>query len=853
MKQLLAVMLLIFAFWTSGCAQVKKESTAFQGNKLQVTWELADNNYNNQKQALWALTLTNTGQEPFPADGWSLFFNGSPSFKPMGDTPVELEHVNGDLLRFTPTAAFSAIPAGGTRRLEFISNGQLVNSTNAPKGFYLVWDAAPGKGVAIGDVTYKTPDRSQNEKLWIPAETVYHQNESIQDIPAEKLPKIFPTPVSYKETGATFTLTSAVPLVVADAFKQEGSLLADYLGTVLGKKPAVKATGSGKAIQLKQQQGLGPEGYKLQVSANEIVITASTPAGAFYGVQSLKTLLPPSALGQPQSSVAVAGVNVTDSPRFGHRAFMLDVARNFHSKEEVLKVLDLMGLYKLNVFHFHLTDDEGWRLEIPGLPELTEIGGKRAQTLDDAENLVPSYGSGATTESRAGTGYYSRADFIEILKYAAARHIMVLPEIESPGHARAAIKAMDARYKRLMQAGKPEEAKKYLLRDLEDKSKYQSVQNWDDNVIDVAQPSTYAFLEKVVDEMLQMYKEAGAPIKTVHFGGDEVPRGVWEKSPAVEKLIAQNPKVKGTDDLWFYYYGKVNDLLKARNLYLSGWEEIGLKKVKENGKTVYVPNPQFANENFHVDVWNNLNGAEDLAYKLANAGYKTVLTNVTNLYFDLSYQRDYDEKGLNWGGYLDIDKPFYFIPFDYLKNMKEDSQGNPVDPARYKDKVKLTEAGKGNIVGLQGALWSETLTSPERMEYMLLPKLLALAERAWAPDPAWSTEKEEAKRTTLYNQAWSEFVNVLGKRELPRLSHYHGGFEYRIPTPGAIVENGKVVANLQLPGLEIRYTTDGSEPTQSSKLYQAPVPANGPVKLKVFTPAGRAGRTITVQNQQAGL
>ncbi|MBF9253750.1 carbohydate-binding domain-containing protein [Pontibacter sp. 172403-2] len=842
-------MLLLLGSLTAGCAQTKNTGTGFDSENLKITWELIGNNTPDDRHSLSALTLTNTGQQPLPASGWSLYFNSSPSFQPKDTSaPVKVEHINGNLLRLTPTKNFKSIPAGGSLRLEFVSRGQVINATDAPEGFYLVWNNNPTKGLPVQEVTYTTPDRDKNETLWVAAKKIYNQNKSIQDIPFDKLPEIFPTPVKYEETGKSFTLTPAIPLVTDAAFKSEAELLATYLSSVFGEKPSIQASGQGKAIRLQQQDGFAPEGYALQVSPDGIAISASTPAGIFYGIQSLKTMIPPAALAGMPSSVSITGVQVTDEPRFGHRAFMVDVARNFQPKQQLLKVLDLMALYKLNVLHFHMSDDEGWRLEIPALPELTEVGSKRGHTLDNKKNLQPSYASGPSVENTTGSGYYSKADFIEILKYADERHIRVIPEIETPGHARAAIKAMDARYERLMKEGKEAEAKQYLLRDLNDKSVYQSVQNWNDNVIDVALPSTYNFLETVVDEILKMYKEAGAPIETIHFGGDEVPKGVWEKSPAALAVIKNNPEVENTDDLWYYYFGKINDMLKERNLYLSGWEEIGLKKVKENGRTVYVPNPEFADENFHVDVWNNLTGAEDLAYKLANAGYKVVLTNVTNLYLDLAYQKDYDEPGLYWGGFLDVDKPFYFIPYDYLKNTKEDSRGEPVDRSIFKNKVRLTEEGKENIVGLQAPLWSEMVRSPERMEYMLLPKLLAVAERAWAKNPAWATEADPAKSEAMYNEAWSEFANVLGKRELPRLDVYARGFLYRIPSPGAVVENGKVYANIQLPGLVIRYTTDGSEPTASSQIYKSPITAKGTIKLKAFTTTGRSGRVTTVQN-----
>ncbi|WP_237144345.1 family 20 glycosylhydrolase [Pontibacter pamirensis] len=832
------------------CFALQAQSGANRINpeELNLTWEVVEEGYQNKNQTLSALTFQNTGKNPLPATGWSLYFHASPSFKAKdNNASVKIEHVNGDLLRMVPTAGFKNLPAGASKRVELVSAGQMINESRAPEGFYIVWNDNTAKGYAIGEVTNKKPE--QNKIGWIEPGEVYEQNKVIKDIPVEKLTKVFPTPAQYTETGQSFSLTSAVPVIADNAFTKEATLLADYLSTVFGQKPVVKTSGTGKAIRLQQKQGMGEEAYELQVGPQEVVIVASTPAGIYYGIQSLKTLMPPSALATKQSAVSLTGVNVKDAPRFGHRAFMLDVARNFHEKEEVLKVLDLMALYKLNVLHFHLNDDEGWRLEIPALPELTEIGSQRGHTLDDKKNLQPSYASGPDVNALSGSGYYSKADFVEILKYAQDRHIKVIPEIETPGHARAAIKAMDARYERLMKEGKKAEAEKYLLRDLNDKSVYSSVQNFNDNVMDVALPSTYTFLEKVTDEILAMYKEAGAPIETIHFGGDEVPPGVWEKSPAVQKVIASNSKVKNTDDLWYYYFGKVNDMLKERNLYLSGWEEIGMRKVKQNGKTTYIANPDFANENFHVDVWNNLGSNIDLAYRLANAGYKVVLTNVTNMYLDLAYQKAYEEPGLNWGGYLDVDKPFYFIPYDYMKNMKVDTDNKPINPSVFAGKERLTEAGKKNIVGLQAPLWSENIRTPERLEYMLLPKLLGLAERAWAPDPVWATEADAAKSETAYNEAWSEFVNILGKRELPRLNYYAGGFNYRIPTAGATVENGKVVANVQLPGLEVRYTINGADPTKNSTLYTGPISEKGTVKFKVFDSIGRAGRVTIIENK----
>jgi hexosaminidase len=348
-----------------------------------------------------------------------------------------------------------------------------------------------------------------------------------------------------------------------------------------------------------------------------------------------------------------------------------------------------------------------------------------------------------------------------------------------------------------------------------------------------------------------MYNEAGAPIETIHFGGDEVPAGVWQKSPAYYSIKKNIPSIRSTDDLWYYYFGRINDMMKARGLYTYGWEEAGMRKTVLDGKPYYLPNPGFATSGMQLDVWNNVIGwgSEDLPYRLANAGYKVILSPASNMYFDLAYYKEFDEPGNYWAGYLDIDKPFYFIPFDYYKNSDEDVNGNKVSPSYFSGKARLTDYGKENIPGIQGLLWSETVISPERMEYMMLPKLLSLSERAWAANPDWAKEKDSVKTAWLYNEAWSRFLNTLGQRELVRLDYYAGGFNYRIPTAGAVSRNGKVEVNSQFPGLVARYTTDGKDPDVRSRVYSGPITEKGTIRLRLFDSRGRGGRVIEIINK----
>ena len=840
------------------CVHAQTNTPAFNAGNLRIQWEVLQNNYNGKAQFKSVLRFTNAGNLAMPASGWKIYFNFARQIVPdLVEGPVKIEHLNGDFFCMSPKDSFKGLATNATLEVPFVAGAWVVSFTDAPEGFYYVADQTPNVTTLIPNFSQVPSTKTEqlqrspaDQVAMVTPQLVYQQNQAIQDVPASSLPLIFPTPVSYKTGGQPFVLMAQTVVSADKAFATESAYLKDELAKIFKGNVASGQVGIHKAISLRKVAGMGTEAYTLKVNADGVVITATTGAGALYGIQSLKSMLPAQAWAGKSKMITVPAVSVTDEPRFAYRGLMLDVARNFHSQKEVLRLLDLMSLYKLNNLHFHFSDDEGWRLEIPTLPELTSVGSKRGHTLTNTDHLQPAYGSGPSVNNPDGTGYYSKEQFIELLKYATARHINVIPEVESPGHARAAIKSMDARYNRLMKAGQQAEAERYLLRNLQDKSVYSSVQHWDDNVIDVSLPSAYKFMETVTDEIIKMYREAGAPLKTIHFGGDEVPAGVWAKSPSVQKLLAGAGAPKTTDDLWYYYFGKVNAMLKARNLYPSAWEEAGLRKVQSGNNKKQVPNPDFAKENFHLYVWNNVLGwgSEDLAYQLANAGYPVILSCVSNLYFDLAYQKNFYEPGQYWGGFLDVDKPFKFIPYNYLKNITENSMGVPVAASAWASKEKLTEAGKANITGIQGQLWSEEAEGDERTEYLLLPKLLGLAERAWAKDPTWAAETNTQKADALYNTAWSQFCNILGKRELPKLNYINQGYQYRIPTAGVVTEGGTVKANVQFPGFTIRYTTNGTEPTLSSAVYTAPLTQKGNYQFRVFTESGRGGRSVGIAN-----
>ena len=817
---------------------------------LQLRWELkgdvfADARDRGASQA--AFTLTNGDTKTLPARGWAIYFNALLPPAPGTETGgVVIERVIGELFRMVPDASFKALAPG--RSAEFGYRTSLIgNVTQAPVGPYIVFDENPAKGHAISNYTalpFERPDQQGRAPRVVTPEAQYDRNAAVRDLSADSLPPVLPTPRNIEKREGALRLAGLPAITAAPDLAAEAALASAFLAPRFGG-----AVDRSRALSLSVGTVDGqrsPEAYELAVDPAGIRIVGNSRTGVFYGLQSLRSLLPPPAPGA--AGIVLAAVRIVDAPRFGYRGLHLDVARNFQPKASVLRVLDLMARYKLNVLHFHLTDDEGWRLEIPGLPELTDVGARRGHSLDSANWLPPAYGSGPDIDRPFGSGYFSRSDYVEILRYAAARHIEVIPEIEMPGHARAAIKAMDARARRLTAAGNAAAARQHLLSEAEDRSAYKSVQDFPDNVMNPALESTYAFIQKVVDEVVALHRDAGVPLQNLHMGGDEVPAGVWEKSPAVQAYMKANG-LASVDEMWFTFYGRVEKILERHRIPLSGWEEIGVRKTRLDGRSTFIPNPGFAGRGWRTYVWNNVPGwgAEDLAYRLANGGYKVVLAPVSNLYLDMAYTKNPEEPGLFWGGFVDVDKPFDFIPFDYYRNTKEDARGNPLPAGVFVGKDRLTDYGRDNIVGLEACLWSETLREDGRLEYMLMPKLLGYAERAWAPDPDWAREADAGKAAALHQEAWSRFANMLGKRELPRLDWEGWNLDYRIPTPGLKIVDGAVHCNLQLPGFTLRYTTDGTEPGAKSPAVQGTIPASGVVRVAAFDGRGRKGATSTLR------
>ena len=370
---------------------------------------------------------------------------------------------------------------------------------------------------------------------------------------------------------------------------------------------------------------------------------------------------------------------------------------------------------------------------------------------------------------------------------------------------------------------------------------------WDDNVANVCIESTYRFYEIVIDELVGLFREAGAPLEVVHLGGDEVPDGVWEDSPACKKLIASSDDLFDVRDLSPYFYGRIVQMLETRGLKGAGWEEIGLGRRVGDSFEDEMPEPGLAGKVIPY-AWNSVWGwgGEERAYKLANAGYQVVIANAPNLYFDLAYEKHPDDPGFAWAGFVDTRKAFELTPLNIYNSADTDLWGVPVDLEVYGESEQLNEESAQNILGIQGQLWGENTPTNERFEYHLFPKLLGVAERAWVERPVWSMISDKSERLGPLNQDWNRFANSLGRREFLRLSRMFGGVGYRIPPPGAVIINGRLEANAAYPGLLITYTIDGTEPDVDSPVWTEPiaVPPSNAVVVRAFDSSARGSRSV---------
>ena len=578
-------------------------------------------------------------------------------------------------------------------------------------------------------------------------------------------------------------------------------------------------------IRVDPASGIAPEGYRLDARADGIAITAADAVGASHGLRSLA-----------QQAVfeqrKLRPLTIEDAPLYPHRGLHLDLGRNFHGRDQILKLVEAMAAYKLNKLHLHLAEDEGWRIEIPALPELAQIGSVRCHDPAEKTCLLPQLGAGP--EGKPGVnGYLTTTDYVAIVRAAAARGVEVIPSIDMPGHSRAAIVAMERRHDRLAAVGKTDEASAYRLIDPADTTKYRSIQHYTDNTLNVCIPATYRFVDTVVDALAAMHREAGAPLKTFHLGADET-AGAWVNSPACKAMIVEN----GGDarNLTPRFIERVATGLAAKGIRAGGWSD-GM------GHT----DPARMPANVLTNIWGVLHtGAIREAHDQLNRGWDVVLSIPDLGYFDMPYAPHPDEGGYYWASRgVDSHQVFGFMPDNLPANAALIPTINAL-PQSIEDKP-LRQPGR-RIAGIQAQLWSETVRTDAQVDYMLFPRLLALAERGWTParwtpvyrpGASYSWHDPMVDRATL-TADWRDFAGRVSAQfgALERI-----GIAYRVAPPGARIVGGKLEANGDFPGVGIEYRVSGGTWTP----YRGPVAMSGPVELRSRSADGkRASRVVTV-------
>jgi len=631
---------------------------------------------------------------------------------------------------------------------------------------------------------------------------------------------IVPTPLEARLVpGKRIDLRKGVAVVLEGVTRNQVAVSLDALGVPLSGKVTLE-------IRIDSNAGLAAEGYTLAAGTSGIAITAADVAGANYALRSLAQQL---AFDQGQ----LRPLEIKDAPRYGFRGLHLDLARNFHSKSEILKLIDAMAAYKFNKLHLHLADDEGWRLQIKALPELTDIGSKRCHDPEENTCLLPQLGAGPEGTG-GGNGYLSQADYIEIVRAATARGIEVIPSLDMPGHSRAAIRSMEARYRRLNAEGKAEEAEQYRLVEPGDTTQYRSIQNYDDNTLNVCIDQTYRFLGLAVSEIAAMHLAAGAPLKTFHIGADET-AGAWGESPACKQLMAatgRTPKALGA-----YFIERVSGDLAKQGLKVAGWSD-GL------GHT----DPAKMPKSVQTNIWGTLFwGGVAEAHTQANHGWDVVLSMPDIGYLDMPYVPHPLERGYDWASRsVDTLQIFGFMTDNLPANaaLIVDTLGRPqvID-----DKTPMA-AGR-HFAGIQAQLWSETIRTDAGVDYQFFPRLLAFAERAWhrpAWEPAYVAGRSYQPGDSRVDRVaiLADWRGFAGRMPAQFALLERMGIAYRVTPPGARVIAGRLEANAEYPGMAIEYRSAGG----AWRLYRAPVKVGGAVDLRTRSADGkRASRTVTVR------
>lgn len=599
----------------------------------------------------------------------------------------------------------------------------------------------------------------------------------------QEQPALIPVPVKAQYGQGFSVISKQTAIDAASELKYEAAFLNGLVEQCLGYSLPVTEHTNRYSVKLliDTLQVKEPEGYLLKSDGN-ISITAHDGPGLIHGIQTLRQIW------TVQSGVLrVPFAGIQDYPRFSYRGMHLDVSRHFFPIEFVKQYIDILSLYKFNTFHWHLTDDQGWRIEIKKYPRLQSVAAWRDETMIGHKKELPHRFDG----KRYG-GYYTQEQVKEIVQYAAKSHITVIPEIEMPGHAQAALAA----YPEFGCTGGP----------------YKTATFWGvfDEVFCAGKDSTFTFLQDVLDEVLSLF-----PSQFVHIGGDECPKTRWKACPHCQQRI-KTEKLSNEDELQSYFMERITKYLQSKGKSVIGWDEIlegGLAK----GATVM--------------SWRGTGGAVEAA----RMGHDAIMTTEDEYYFD-HYQSLYPSEPVAAGGYTPLKEVYNYQPLP-------DSIDASLLP---------------HIKGIQGQLWSEYLPTGNQAAYMLLPRAIALAEVAWSPSANLNYDS--------FLQRVRQQNEVLKRIGLQMANNFD---EITYTTDKVLRGSLSFHLHSSLREAVIRYTSDGSLPDKSSRVYSGLVQTggrNGVIRAQLFRngmPFGRVfelsyninkatGAAITVTNLPAG-
>lgn len=587
---------------------------------------------------------------------------------------------------------------------------------------------------------------------------------------------IVPSPVRIVPGNGSFTFSARTVFSVEN--KEQAAIARNFIGLFVkssGSTPQLTMGKSGKSqLRFTTDSSLKSEAYVLEVTPEAIQVKASDTKGFFYALQTLRLLLPATIEGnQPVKDMvwSIPAVTIQDEPRFPYRALMLDAARFFIPKENVMRIMDCMAMLKINTLHFHLTDDNGWRIEIKKYPRLTEVGAWRVNHMD-----VPFYfrRNPEPGEPTPVGGFYTQEDIREMVDYAAERQIEVIPEIDMPAHSNAALSAY------------PEFAcpvvRSYI-------GVIPGLGGGNSGVVYCAgKDSVFTFLQDVLDEVMALF-----PSRYIHLGGDEAQKAYWKKCPLCQERMRKE-HLANEEDLQGYFMKRMSEYVQGKGREVIGWDEL--------------TNSSFLPQGAVIQGWRGLGAA---ALKAAEKGHKFIMAPARVMYL-IRYQG-----------------PQWFEPQTYFGNntLKDIYDYEPVQADWKPEYASL-------LMGVQASMWTEFCNKPEDVDYLVFPRLAALAEVAWT--------QPEKKDWTSFLKALDVYDEHLTAKGIVYSRSMYNIQHTVIPEDGVL----KVKLECIRPDVEIHYTVDGSEPLADSPRYQGVLTVKGAQTLKsaTFAQGRQMGKTL---------